>query len=228
MKYHLHINQQRALELGISSVNQALILDLLCSAPTWAQAVVFNGEVYHWVARQKVCSELSILSLKPDTVYRHLKALAKLGLIDHQKDGKRDLIRLTTLGKSYYVGNESEETRKQIRGNSEINPTDPTTIDPNTKLYKTPSQGERISPNYKPGETAKTRLRAAGIPKSRIESPETLLKFICHYEETGRISSNWDLLYTKWVLGDRGRTKSHKPLNSANPKLTPNEDGELF
>lgn len=216
MKYHLHVNQERALALGISNINQAIILDLLCSAPTWAQAGVFNGEVYYWVARQKVCSELKILNLKPDTVYRHLVALHKLGLIDYQKDGKRDLIRITKRGASYYVGNGSEETRKQIRESSEINPTDPTTIDPLNQNIPL-SNGELISKDYKPQQEAISRLRMAGYSLDQINNPSTILKFICYYEEGGRISDNWDLLYVNWVINERVRyNRERKQSTSSN------------
>ena len=144
MKYHLHINQEKAIELGLN-LNQAHILDLLCSASTWAEPIVINGEVYYWVARQKVCSELPLLDLKPDTAYRHLKKLAELGVIEYIKDGKKDLIKVSEKGKGYYVGNKSEKTRKQIRESSEINPTDPITIDTTTK-DKDRAKAKRFAP----------------------------------------------------------------------------------
>ena len=71
--------------------------------------------------------------MKPDTAYRHLKALADLKLIDYKKQGLKDCIAITELGKSY-VGNKSEETRKQIRKESEINPIYPTSNDNTTNI----------------------------------------------------------------------------------------------
>ena len=141
MKYNLYVNQLKAIELGIKNINQAIVFDLLSNATTWATPVKIDDKFFYWVSRTKICTELELLAFKPDTVYRHLKALDLLGLIDYRKDGYKDCIALTELGKSYhsethnasmsetnpndenpYVGNESEEGRKQIRNTSEINP----------------------------------------------------------------------------------------------------------
>ncbi len=108
LKFTLVINQKQALDLGITNVNQAHILDLLMSCSTWASSEVIDDQVYFWVARQRICDELPILNIKPDTAWRHLKKLDELGLIDYQKKGKKDCLRLTEKGKSYYIGNKSE------------------------------------------------------------------------------------------------------------------------
>ena len=128
MKYTLNINQPQAIELGISSANQALIFDLLTSAATWAKPEIIENDVFYWVARQTIANELELLKLKPDTIYRHLKSLAKIGLINYKKVGKKDCIQITKKGQKYlikdknstmseinpnhYVGNKSEQIRK--------------------------------------------------------------------------------------------------------------------
>jgi DNA-binding PadR family transcriptional regulator len=149
MKFNLYINQAKAIELGIKNINQAHIFDMLSMASTWATPIEIDGTYYYWVSRQIVCRELELLNIKPDTVYRHLKALADLGLIDYKKSGVKDCIAITSKGKTYfsdtmseinpnasnpYVGNESESTRKQIRISSEMNPIYPTTKHPTTNI----------------------------------------------------------------------------------------------
>ena len=101
MKYNLIVNQERAIMLGIDNINQALIFDMLTSASTWAEPETVDNQVYYWVSRQTIANELKLLHLKPDTVYRHLKSLQKLGLIDYIKINKKDCIRLTKKGESY-------------------------------------------------------------------------------------------------------------------------------
>ena len=150
MKYTIYVNQAKALDLGLTNINQAMIFDLLTTASTWAKATHIDGEVYYWVARQAIVKELPILGLKPDTAYRHLKALGELGLIDYKKDGKKDCIRITNKGKSY-ISNTMSETNpssskntemnpskcgNESENSSEMNPTYPTTIktNPTTKL----------------------------------------------------------------------------------------------
>ena len=151
MKYNLNINQIQALNLGIKNINQAHIFDLLTSASTWATTEIVNNNVYYFVARQMIVEELKLLNLKPDTVYRHLKSLNKINLIDYIKVGKKDCIRITEKGKKYlskskknnstmseinsnrYVGNKSEleqnseinlrKSENNSENNSEINPT---------------------------------------------------------------------------------------------------------
>lgn len=163
MKYTITINQKQAVELGLTNINQIFILDLLSTASTWAKTEIIDEDVYYWVARQVISSELPVLDLKPDTVYRHLRALAENGFIEHIKKGKKDCIRLTEKGKSYYVGNKSEkEANSEINPkklgnksekNSEINPTYPNTnINPTTKDHKPPSEesAPRTSHSFEP------------------------------------------------------------------------------
>lgn len=153
MKYSLYVNQQKALDLGIKNINQAHIFDLLTTASTWATPIVVGEDVYYWVARQQIADDLPLLALKNDTVYRHLKVLAEIKLIDYKKVGKKDCIRVTKKGREYlikggenamseinpnhYVGNKSEKNENseinprklgnKSENNSEINPTDTTT-----------------------------------------------------------------------------------------------------
>jgi len=155
VKYYLHINQAKAIELGIKNINQAHVFDLLISASSWATPININDRLFYWVSRQKICEELKLLSLKPDTVYRHLKYLANLKLIDYQKDGLKDCVRLTRLGKSY-IGNKSELTRNEIRTNSEMNPTYTTTIHPTTNISK--HKSEQID-NFIPNQASLKRLK---------------------------------------------------------------------
>ena len=135
MKYTLTINQKQALELGMKNINQVIILGLIADAHSWAEPEIINDVVYFWTARQKIAHEIPILNLKPDSVYRHLKSLSDLKLIDYVKVGKKDCVKLTKLGKSYYVGNKSENDN-----NSEMNP---------TKLGNESENNSEMNPTYK-------------------------------------------------------------------------------
>jgi len=138
MRWTLNVNQKQSLCLGIKNINQSIILGLICECHSWAEAVLIDGQVFYWTSRQSFSKELPLLDLKADTIYRHLKTLEQLGLIEYKKDGKKDCVRLTKLGKSYYVGNESEFSENsemnptklgnESENNSEMNPTYPNTI----------------------------------------------------------------------------------------------------
>ncbi len=134
MKYILHINQEQAIKLGMTNTNQAIIFDLLTSASTWAEPIIYENKVYYWVARQVVVKELPLLDLKEDTVYRHFKFLDEIDLINYIKVSKKDCINITKKGKkyafstmsetnpNYYVGNKSELGNESEK-NSDLNPT---------------------------------------------------------------------------------------------------------
>ena len=151
MKYTLSINQPQAIELGISSANQALIFDLLTSAATWAKPEIIGNDVFYWVARQTIANELELLKLKPDTIYRHLKSLAKIGLINYKKVGKKDCIQITKKGQKYLI-KDKNSTMSEINPsklgnisekNSEINPTYPTTNSNQYTNYPLSSKKEK-------------------------------------------------------------------------------------
>lgn len=164
MKYSLYINQKQAIDLGITNVNQAHVFDLLSHASTWAQPSMIDGEVFYFAARQKVCSELPLIDMKPDTVYRHYKSLDQLGLIVYVKDGKKDMIRLTDLGKSYhsdtmsdlnpstYVGNKSENDE-----NSDLNP---------EKLGNKSEKHSEMNPTYKNNQSNPTTKESKDGPSA--------------------------------------------------------------
>ncbi|MDD5392430.1 MAG: hypothetical protein PHE17_05360 [Thiothrix sp.] len=140
MRYNLYVNQSAAISLGVENITQAHILDVLVNASGWASPCIVCGEVYYWTARQRICEELTLLDLKPDTVYRHMRRLSELGLIDYSKNGKQDLTRPTEKTKLHYVGKKSElhgdtmseknpsKLGKKSEKHSEKNPTYPTTI----------------------------------------------------------------------------------------------------
>ena len=202
MRYSLYINQDMAIKLGITNINLAHIFDLLTSVSTWAETEIIDGDVYYWIARQKISKELSILSLKSDTIYRHLKKLNELGLLDYIKVGKKDCVRITKFGKKYfskdYVGNESEkdsnsEMNPSKFGNesekdSDLNPTYNTTkSNPNTNDNKKQVKDELLNEVY---EYYKANIKASNSKQQCINnitkwlkdfSKEELLKAIDNY-----------------------------------------------
>ncbi|MEW5832328.1 MAG: helix-turn-helix domain-containing protein [Campylobacterota bacterium] len=136
MKYTLNINQQQAIALGLKNATEAIIFGMICDCATWAEPVIIDSEVFYWTSRSKFVSDLPLLDLKVDTVYRYLKSLEKLGLISYKKQGVKDCVKLTKLGKSYYVGKKSESEDFAM---SEKNP---------TKLGKKSENDSEKNPTY--------------------------------------------------------------------------------
>ena len=132
MKYNINLNLLKMQEHGLN-VNQWCILDIISTASTWCEIFTYRENHYYWVSKNKICEELKALDLKADTIYRHLKLLSELGFIDYVKDGKKDLVTLTDLGKTLFFKNSEinpTELGNKSELNSEINPTDN-----NTNIY---------------------------------------------------------------------------------------------
>lgn len=136
MQFTILINQQKALEWGLN-LSQAAVFSVIHQVPTWADEVIKDDTTFYAISKQKLVSELPVVTNKPDTAYRILKQLADKGLIELSHTSKITLVRLTEKGKEWNRfaedrGNESVKHRKNIRPNlgnksdltSEKSPTD--------------------------------------------------------------------------------------------------------
>ena len=166
MKYNSTINNVKCLEWDLT-LSQAFLLDLLTYAPHWAQTEKLDGIDYYWVSRNKVLDEIPNAFKTADTVYRALKELHQKGVIEHQKLGRKDMVRFTDKGREWVfktepmpdvkLGNKSELPQKSEKNpsklgnksekqpqNSEKNPTD------NTTNSNKGTNDKKDSPEFKP------------------------------------------------------------------------------
>lgn len=97
MQFTVLINQTRALEWGLNA-QQAMLFAFLYQVPSWATAVVVDDEVYYHIGKSKVIEEMPLLTDKPDTVYRLMRALQDKGVIEMATREGKTLIRLTEKG----------------------------------------------------------------------------------------------------------------------------------
>lgn len=121
MKYYGHIDYRASMDWGLN-LQQAALFDWLYSLSTWADTTVIGGEVYYFAARQKACKEIPLVTDKPDTMYRHFKALSDNGLIKIMKIENRDFIAFTDKANSW--GRHSEPSEKSASNLEEIHETD--------------------------------------------------------------------------------------------------------
>lgn len=189
MKYNINLNLLKMQEHGLN-VNQWCILDIISTASTWCEIFTYRENHYYWISKNKICEELKALDLKTDTIYRHLKLLSELGFIDYVKDGKKDLVILTDLGKSLFFQNDNSEINPTKLGNkselnSEINPTyNNTNIHNKTKnTYKLFLEYLKKECIYK---SKVTETKEGMILFNQIEDKKQLaLDYIKHQEEKG-------------------------------------------
>lgn len=100
MQFTITINQAKALEWGLNA-QQALLFAFVYTSPSWAVPVERAGETYYALSKAKIVEELPLLTDKPDTAYRMLKALAEAGLIELSSTSSITLVRLTEKGREW-------------------------------------------------------------------------------------------------------------------------------
>ena len=123
MRFITTLNNQKCMEWRLNAT-QGILVSLLYEANAWAKEVIIEDEVYYFVSRNLVISELPMFFDKPDTVYREFKKLSEKGIIKYKKHGKMDLVRLTEKGKewNFLKSENNSEKNPSFEENSEKNP----------------------------------------------------------------------------------------------------------
>jgi len=171
MQFTISINQSKSIEWGLSS-QQAVLFSFVYSCPSWCNSVVKSDGVYFALSKQKIVQELPILTDKPDTAYRILKQLQKVGVIEISSTPHITLVRLTDKGKTWNikggkVGKKSEEGRKKIRGGSENYPTNQYTSNQDTNNHKEITSNAEIAGD----QTADSQITPKPSPTSKMSCP---------------------------------------------------------
>ncbi|MDD0974799.1 phage replication protein [Pseudomonas fontis] len=145
MQFTLSINQVKSLEWGLNS-QQALLFAFVYSCPSWTTPVKTENGIFFALSKAKIVEELPLLTDKPDTAYRMLKALEEAGLIDLSSTANITLFRLTKKaaewnkkedGSEKYPTTPTSKGRKKIRSTSDKSP---------SKVGKKSEQGSDKSP----------------------------------------------------------------------------------
>lgn len=145
MQFTLSINQVKSLEWGLNS-QQALLFAFVYSCPSWTTPVKTENGIFFALSKAKIVEELPLLTDKPDTAYRMLKALEEAGLIDLSSTANITLFRLTKKaaewnkkedGSEKYPTPPASKGRKKIRSTSDKSP---------SKVGKKSEQGSDKSP----------------------------------------------------------------------------------
>lgn len=130
MQYTVTINQVKALEWGLNS-QQTLLFAFVYESPSWANPIKTDTGIYFALSKSKIVEELPLLTDKPDTAYRLLKALRNAGLIELSSTSSITLIRLTEKAKEWnrkldgsekYPTSDAIDGRKNIRSTSDKSP----------------------------------------------------------------------------------------------------------
>jgi len=138
MQFIVTVNQVKALEWGLNA-QQALLFSFIYNVPSWAKPAVVEGKTYYMLSKEKITAELPLLTDKPDTAYRMLKALELVEIIELSSTPKITLVRLTEKGRTW---NTSEiypsKVGKKSDLRSEKNPTNQDTNNQDTNNQNNP------------------------------------------------------------------------------------------
>lgn len=207
MRYTSSINNVKCVEWGIN-LAQGQLIDLINQASSWAKPHIVDNELYFWVSRNKVIEEIPVAYQKPDTVYRAIKDLASKGVIDHIKQGRKDLVRLTEKGMTWNVKGTTQGDAKLGNksdfkgGNSEINPTlsQNSEINPSklgNKSEKTPENSE-INPTDKNTSNKSTSNKKRYEPQKPDEvSDQVWSDLLSHrkIKKTSNTQTAWNVIF---------------------------------
>ncbi|MFJ2379888.1 phage replication protein [Pseudomonas protegens] len=145
MQFTITINQMKALEWGLNS-QQALLFAFIYGCPSWTKPVKTDDGIFFALSKAKIIDELPLLTDKPDTAYRMLKALEEAGLIELSSTSNITLFRLTEKavewnqkldGSEKYPTPAENKGRKKIRSTSDKSP---------SKVGKKSEQGSEKNP----------------------------------------------------------------------------------
>lgn len=145
MQYTVTINQVKALEWGLNS-QQALLFAFVYGCPSWTKPIKTDDGIFFALSKAKIIEELPLLTDKPDTAYRMLKALEEAGLIELSSTSNITLFRLTEKavewnqkldGSEKYPTPAENKGRKKIRSTSDKSP---------SKVGKKSEQGSEKNP----------------------------------------------------------------------------------
>lgn len=123
------INNVKSKEWGLN-VQEAYLFSWIYELPSWADSVTIKSDVFYFCSKNKIISELPLISDKSDTIYRYLKTLSSKNLVIIKKIDGKDYISITDLGRTWNDSSKSDysEINPSKLGNkselsSEINPT---------------------------------------------------------------------------------------------------------
>jgi len=124
MQYSLYINQKKATEWGLTP-QQSILFSFLYELPSWAECHIISGIPYYYITKKKILAELPLLNSKPDTVYRWIRTLSALGLINIIQQGTASLVGITQKGSSWNREASIQSKRADLGCSSEVPDRDP-------------------------------------------------------------------------------------------------------
>lgn len=217
MQFTVTINQAKALEWGLNS-QQALLFAFVYGCPSWTKALKTDDGIFFALSKAKIVEELPLLTDKPDTAYRMLKALEEAGLIELSSTSNITLFRLTDKaaewnkkqdGSEKYPTPPQTKGRKKIRSTSEKSPSkvgkksepgsekSPTNQDTNNQVTNQDTSHSLQDGSDKPNQSRGLVLVVDRSDTPRVEIPADMPGPKDQTCKTFKVWANYAMAYRK-------------------------------
>ncbi|UVL59228.1 phage replication protein [Pseudomonas sp. B21-032] len=217
MQFTVTINQAKALEWGLNS-QQALLFAFVYGCPSWAKALKTDDGIFFALSKAKIVEELPLLTDKPDTAYRMLKALEEAGLIELSSTSNITLFRLTDKAAEWNKKQDGSEKyptppqtngRKKIRSTSEKSPSkvgkksepgsekSPTNQDTNNQVTNQDTSHSLQDGSDKPNQSRGLVLVVDRTDAPRVEIPADMPGPKDQTCKTFKVWANYAMAYRK-------------------------------
>lgn len=151
MKYTISIDQGKSLQWWLN-LSQASVFSIIYQASGWAEEVVVCWKVYYRIAENKICKELPLVSMKPDTIQKITRILRDKWLLDYIQVDNKKCYALTEEAKTWNSTeirvtekNPWAHGKKSVRA-TEKNPSNKNTIKDNNTIDNLLSEEEQALP----------------------------------------------------------------------------------
>ncbi|PYD05921.1 phage replication protein [Pseudomonas syringae pv. maculicola] len=217
MQFTVTINQAKALEWGLNS-QQALLFAFVYGCPSWAKPMKTDDGIFFALSKAKIVEELPLLTSKPDTAYRMLKALEEAGLIELSSTSSITLFRLTEKavewnqkldGSEKYPTPPRNNGRKKIRSTSDKSPSkvgkkseprsekSPTNQDTNNQDTNQGTSQDLLDGSAAPNQSGSLVLVVDRPDAPRVEIPADMPGPIDQTCKTFKAWANYAMAYRK-------------------------------
>lgn len=97
MRKYTILDNSTMMEWGLT-IQEGYLFEWMSDLPNWAESMDHENETYFFASKNKACSDLPLLTEKPDTMYRYYKKIQSKGIIKIHKFGGKDYILITEKG----------------------------------------------------------------------------------------------------------------------------------
>lgn len=105
------------------TIQEGYLIEWMFGLPSWASNIVIDNKVFYFASKTKACSDIPLLTEKPDTMYRYYKKLQDKGFIEIKKVESKDYVFFTEKCKDWNSSNYSDKNPNEDF-NSENNPSE--------------------------------------------------------------------------------------------------------